>query len=61
MNGLLATEKIRKTDQNIPIIELTAFAFSDDHEKSLEARCNEHLSKPVNIEDLKWILQKYLA
>ncbi len=61
MNGLLATEKIRSSDQCIPIIALTAFAFADDREKSLEAGCNEHISKPVKIEELKRVLQKYLG
>jgi CheY-like chemotaxis protein len=61
MNGLEATEKIRNTDQNIPIIALTAFAFADDRVKSMEAGCTEHLSKPVKIEELKKVLQKYLG
>jgi PAS domain S-box-containing protein len=61
MNGLLATRKIRSTDQNIPIIALTAFAFADDREKSMEAGCTEHMSKPVKIEELKRVLQKYLG
>ena len=61
MNGLQATEKIRSTDNDIPIIALTAFAFADDREKSVEAGCTEHLAKPVKIEELKRILQKYLG
>jgi signal transduction histidine kinase len=61
MNGLQATEKIRSVDRDIPIIALTAFAFADDREKSVEAGCTEHLSKPVKIEELKRILQKYLG
>jgi CheY-like chemotaxis protein len=61
MNGLKATEKIRSKDQKIPIIALTAFAFADDQVKSAEAGCNEHLTKPVRIEDLKYVLHKYLV
>jgi CheY-like chemotaxis protein len=61
MNGLRATEKIRSSDNDIPIIALTAFAFADDHQKSMEAGCTEHLAKPVKIEELKRILQKYLG
>ena len=61
MNGLQATKKIRSTNQDIPIIALTAFAFADDREKSMEAGCTEHLSKPVKIEELKRVLQKYLG
>jgi len=61
LNGLLATEKIRKTDPKIPIIALTAFAFADDRLRSQEAGCDEHLAKPVKIEELKYQLVKYLG
>jgi CheY-like chemotaxis protein len=61
MNGLLATQKIRSTNKDIPIIALTAFAFADDRIKSMEAGCTEHLSKPVKIEELKRVLEKYLG
>ncbi len=60
MNGLQATKKIRSTNKDIPIIALTAFAFADDREKSMEAGCTEYISKPVKIEELKRVLQKYL-
>jgi len=60
LNGLQATEKIRSRDKNIPIIALTAFAFADDLQKSQEAGCNEHITKPVKIVDLKYVLMKYL-
>jgi CheY-like chemotaxis protein len=61
MNGLEAAEKIRATDPNLPIIALTAFAFADDREKAIQAGCTEHLSKPVKIEELKGLLQRYLG
>jgi PAS domain S-box-containing protein len=61
VNGLEATEKIRSLDKDIPIIALTAFAFADDREKSVKAGCTEHLAKPVKIEELKRVLQKYLG
>lgn len=61
MNGLQATVKIRSVDKDIPIIALTAFAFADDREKSVEAGCTEHIAKPVKIEELKRVLRKYLG
>ena len=61
MNGLQATEKIRAVDPDIPIIALTAFAFADDRVKAMQAGCTEHLSKPVKIEELKNLLQRYLG
>jgi len=61
LDGLQATRAIRKTNQDIPIIALTAFAFAHDREKSLKAGCNEYISKPVRPGHLKNLLQKYLS
>ena len=56
MNGLEATEAIRATDKGdsktIPIIALTANAFDEDVQHSLQAGMNAHLSKPVESEKL---------
>jgi CheY-like chemotaxis protein len=60
MNGLEATKQIREHNKDIPIIALTAFAFTDDHSKSIEAGFNEHLSKPVKTNELRNMLKKYL-
>ena len=54
MNGLVATEKIRASGRPdarlIPIIAMTADAFSEDEEISSKAGMNEHLSKPIEPE-----------
>jgi signal transduction histidine kinase/DNA-binding response OmpR family regulator len=51
MDGLEATMKIRSLDRNdaktVPIIALTAKAFDEDVQRSLQAGLNAHLSKPV--------------
>ena len=51
MDGLEATRRIRALDredaQLIPIIALTANAFDEDVQLSLQAGMNAHLSKPV--------------
>ena len=51
MDGLEATQKIRALDRKdaktIPIIALTANAFDEDVQRSLQAGLNAHLSKPV--------------
>ena len=59
MNGIEATKEIRKTDKNIPIIALTASALEGDKEKFLNAGMNDYLSKPLDIEKLKVVLEKY--
>ena len=56
MDGLEATRLIRQMERpdakTIPIIALTANAFDDDVQRSLQAGLNAHLSKPVKPESL---------
>lgn len=65
MDGLEATRKIRameaerKDAKTIPIIAMTANAFSEDKEKTMAAGMNHHLTKPVTIEQLKEVLGEY--
>ena len=56
MDGLEAAAAIRKLDRtdaaSIPIIALTANAFDEDVQRSLQAGMNAHLTKPVDTEHL---------
>ena len=56
MDGLEATRAIREMDRKdakeIPIIALTANAFDEDVQRSMQAGLNAHLSKPVEPESL---------
>ncbi len=64
MNGLEATSMIRKLDREdaktIPIIAMTANAFEEDVQRSLQAGMNAHLSKPIEIERLYETLEELL-
>ena len=57
MNGYEATEAIRRSSheqaKTIPIIAMTANAFSEDMQHSLSAGMNAHISKPVDMKLLK--------
>ena len=64
MNGYDAAKKIRRMDDlpkaNIPIIAMTANAFSEDKQAALDAGMNDHVSKPINMNILVPTIQKYL-
>ena len=64
MNGYDAARKIRRMDDpqkaNIPIIAMTANAFSEDRQVALEAGMNDHIAKPINMSILVPTLRKYL-
>ena len=60
MNGWEATMKIRENDAEIPIIAVTAYASDPTKKKSLEAGCNDFVSKPINKVKLIQIIEKHL-
>ena len=61
MNGYDATRQIREFNKDIVIIAQTAYGLSGDIDKSLDAGCNEHLSKPINRDNLLAIIQRYFS
>ena len=64
MNGYDAARKIRRLDDpqkaNIPIIAMTANAFTEDRQAALDAGMNDHIAKPINMNILVPTIQKYL-
>ena len=64
MNGYDAAKKIRRMDDpqkaNIPIIAMTANAFTEDRQVALDAGMNDHIAKPINMNVLVPTLRKYL-
>ena len=64
MNGYDAAKKIRRMEDpqkaNIPIIAMTANAFTEDKQVALDAGMNDHIAKPINMNVLVPTLRKYL-
>ena len=64
MDGLEATRTIRAMDRpdaaEIPIIALTANAFDEDVQRSMQAGLNAHLSKPVEPDALFETLERLI-
>lgn len=60
LDGLSAAGIIRELNPTIPIIATTAFAFETDREMALAAGCNEYMSKPLEAEKLKTMVERYL-
>lgn len=61
MDGYTATKEIRALDNpslaNIPIIAVSANAFEEDKQASLQAGMNGHIAKPINIQELFSVLE----
>ena len=64
MDGYEAAKQIRSADRDdlkkIPIVAMTADAFADDVRKSREAGMNDHIAKPIDVQKLMHILQKWI-
>lgn len=62
LDGLDATREIRKLPRaaTLPIIAMTANAFSEDHQRCLDAGMNDFISKPVMPDALYSLLLKWL-
>lgn len=65
MDGLAATMRIRNSGRprakTIPIIAMTANAMQGDREKSLEAGMNDHITKPLDMAELRAVLAHWGA
>ena len=63
MDGYAATAAIRKLDRadaDVPIIAMTADAFSEDIQRCLECGMDDHLAKPIDMQAVARKLKKYL-
>jgi signal transduction histidine kinase/DNA-binding response OmpR family regulator len=63
MTGYEATEAIRslkRGDNDIPIIAMTADAFSEDIDRCIKCGMNAHIAKPIDVEEIVKVLARYL-
>ena len=65
MDGYEATQKIRSLENipkaaDIPIIAMTANVFREDIEKCLKSGMNDHISKPIDYNELMKLLRQYI-
>jgi len=64
MNGYEATDAIRamnRPDASLPIIAMTADAYSDDIQRCLNHGMNAHVAKPIDIDEVARALKKYMG
>lgn len=60
MDGFSLAEKIRKTDQAIPIIFLTAKSLKEDRIKGFQTGCDDYITKPFSTEELSLRIEAIL-
>ncbi|MBF0102262.1 MAG: PAS domain S-box protein [Desulfobacterales bacterium] len=61
MDGFEATRHIREMiSKDIPIIAMTAHALVEERQKCLDASMNDHIAKPIEVEELHRVLVKWI-
>ena len=63
MGGYEATQVIRaleRPDKDLPIIAMTADAFAEDVRRSLDCGMNAHVAKPIDVQEVMRLLEKYI-
>ncbi|HEV2764323.1 MAG TPA: response regulator [Pyrinomonadaceae bacterium] len=60
--GISAVQQIRQEPsmQRVPVIALTAYEAVDLHIKAIQAGCDQYMVKPINLDDLFNLLNRYL-
>ena len=61
MNGYEATRLVRQFNKEVVIVAQTAYGLSGDREKAIGAGCNDYLSKPLKMAELRYLLYKYFG
>jgi CheY-like chemotaxis protein len=59
MGGYEATKQIREFNKDLIIIAQTANGMQSDREQAIAAGCTDYISKPINIQDLNALVQRY--
>jgi hypothetical protein len=59
MNGYEATKEIRKFNKEVIIIAQTAYALLGDRDDSIEAGCNDYITKPINNNKLNEMIREH--
>ncbi len=61
IDGFEATRKIKEKKPEIPIIAVTAYAMEADKNESIQAGCNNYISKPFKMEELFSLINSYMS
>lgn len=59
IDGIEATQRIRKVNKEVIIIAQTAYSLSGDREKIIAAGCNNYISKPISKTKLQKMIWQY--
>jgi len=59
-NGYVTTKSIKSIRKDLPVIAQTAYALEGDREKSIDAGCDDYISKPIKASLLLELISKHI-
>jgi len=59
IDGYETTRRIRDLGIEVPILAVSAFAFTEDQQRAIKAGCNDYITKPINQDHLLSKLNQY--
>jgi signal transduction histidine kinase/CheY-like chemotaxis protein len=60
LDGYSATREIKKLNREVPVIAQTAYALSEEKEKSMAAGCDDYIAKPIGYDDLLNTIHRFV-
>jgi two-component system cell cycle response regulator DivK len=60
IDGYECTRIIKEKDPGIPVIAQTAYAMSGERDQSMEAGCDDYISKPIQVKSLIETIGRHL-
>lgn len=61
INGFEIVQEIRKFNTDLPVIAQTSYNDKDEYDLSISSGCNEFITKPIRLEDLLNLINKYIG
>ena len=61
LDGFNTTQQIREINTKVPIIAQTAYAMPKEIKKCFDAGCSDHISKPINFDELYRLFSKHFC
>jgi len=63
LDGIAATQQIRQQSEleKTPIVAVTAYPLSYSHVKAFAKGCNEYMAKPIDMDELERLVNRYLS
>lgn len=61
LDGFNTTQQIREINKKVPIIAQTAYAMPKEIKKCFDVGCSDHISKPINFDELYRLFAKHFS